>query len=149
MQTVFFAAEAAALPLLAAAGGDPASLDLAAVAAGDLDPGQLLDLDTLMTGHDPAAVREAVLTPAGVVGRPGSLARGSEERVLLPVRPALRTSLLGRTDAELDRIAAEWERLSWGTDWDRAAYGGLLRSLAILAQLAVAEQHDIYVCFDV
>src|SRR5579859_1989305 len=63
VQTVFFAADAAQLLRLAAAGGDPEGLDLACVDAVDLDPAQLLELDTLVTGHDPVAVREALLTP--------------------------------------------------------------------------------------
>lgn len=149
MQTVFFIAGAAQLPGLAAAGGDPVPLGLAWVDAGDLDPGQLLDLDTLLTGHDPALVREAVLTPAGVVGRPGSLARGTEERVLLPVRSVLCYTLLGRTDADLDEFAQAWALASGAPDWDAARYGALLRSLSMLAELSVIEQRNIYVRFDV
>lgn len=153
MQTVFFAAEAAQLPWLAAAGGDLDGLELACVDAEDLDPAQLLELDTLMTGHDPVAVREAVLTPARELGRPGpltALAQGTEERVVLRVRPALRSSLLGRSNAELDGIAEDWELRAWGADdWNAQRYGALLRSLALLAEVAHNEQHDVYVRFDV
>ncbi|HEV2343996.1 MAG TPA: hypothetical protein VGS97_07880 [Actinocrinis sp.] len=149
MHTVFFAADAALLPRLAAAGGDLDGLDLACVDAADLDPAQLLELDTLMTGHDPVAVREAVLTPARELGRPGALAQGTEERVVLCVRPALCTSLLGRTDAELDGIAEDWELRGWGADWGAHRYGALLRSLALLAEVANIEQHGVYVRFDV
>jgi hypothetical protein len=149
VHTVFFAADAALLPRLAAAGGDLDGLDLACVDAADLDPAQLLELDTLMTGHDPVAVREAVLTPARELGRPGALAQGTEERVVLYVRSALCTSLLGRTDAELDGIAEDWELRAWGPDWNAHRYGALLRSLALLAEVAHIEQNGVYVRFDV
>jgi hypothetical protein len=149
MQTVFFAADAAQLLRLAAAGGGAEGLDLACVDAADLDPAQLLELDTLMTGHDPVAVREAVLTPAREVGRPGGLAQGTEERVVLGVRPALCRSLRGRTDAELDGLAEDWELRSWGGDWDARRYGALLRSLSLLAEVAGVERRGVYVRFDV
>lgn len=149
MQTVFFAADAALLPWLAAAGGDLEGLDLACVDAADLDPAQLLELDTLMTGHDPVAVREAVLTPARELGRPGALAQGTEERVVLCVRPALCSSLLGRTDAELDGLAEDWELRAWGADWNAQRYSALLRSLALLAEVAHNEHRGVYVRFDV
>jgi hypothetical protein len=153
VQTVFFAADAAQLSWLAAAGGGLDGLDLACVDAADLDPAQLLELDTLMTGHDPVAVRETVLTPARVLGRPGALAalaQGTEERVVLCVRPALCASLLGRSDAELDGIAEDWELRAWGADdWNAQRYGALLRSLALLAEVAHNEQRGVYVRFDV
>jgi hypothetical protein len=149
MQTVFFAADAAQLLRLAAAGGNTEGLDLAEVDAADLDPAQLLELDTLVTGHDPVAVREAVLTPARELGRPGALAQGTEERVVLAVRPALCRSLLGRSDAELDGLGLHWELRSWGADWDAERYSRLLRSLALLAQIARAEHRGVYVRFDV
>jgi hypothetical protein len=149
VQTVFFAADAAQLLRLAAAGGDPEGLDLACVDAADLDPAQLLELDTLMTGHDPVAVREAVLTPAREVGRPGGLAQGTEERVVLWVRPALCRSLRGHTGAELDGLAEDWELRSWGADWDARRYGELLRSLSLLAEVAGIERRGVYVRFDV
>jgi len=151
MQTVFFAADAAQLLRLEAAGGDPEGLDLACVDAADLDPAQLLELDTLMTGHDPVAVREAVLTPARELGRPrpGSLAQGTEERVVLWVRPALVRSLRGRGDAELDGLAEQWELRSWASDWEAHRYGQLLRSLSLLAEVAWIERRGVYVRFDV
>jgi hypothetical protein len=149
VQTIFFTADAAQLLRLSAAGGDPDGLDLSSVDAEDLDPAQLLELDTLMTGHDPVAVREAVLTPARELGRPGALAQGTEERVLLSVRPELVARLRGRTDEELDGLAEDWELHSWGADWNAQRYGALLRSLSMLAELARIEQHDIYVRFDV
>ncbi len=150
MQTIFFAADAAQLLRLAAAGGDTDGLDLACVDAADLDPAQLLELDTLMTGHDPVAVREAVLTPARELGPgPGALAQGTEERVLLCVRPALARSLRGRADAELDDIAVGWELRAWGADWNAQRYGALLRSLSLLAEVAHNERRGVYVRFDV
>jgi hypothetical protein len=149
VQTIFFAADAAQLLRLAAAGGDTTGLDLAEVDAADLDPAQLLELDTLVTGHDPVAVREAVLTPARELGRPGALAWGTEERVVLAVRPALCRSLRGRSDAELDGLAMDWELRSWGADWDASRYSRLLRSVAMLAEVARAERRGVYVRFDV
>lgn len=149
MQTIFFTANAAQLARLTAAGGDPEGLDLALVNAQDLDPAQLLELDNLVTGHDPVAVREAVLTPARQVGRPGALAQGTEERVVLKVRTALYRSLRGLTDAQLDDLALVWELRSWGADWDVERYGRLLRSLALLAEVARIERRPVYVRFDV
>jgi hypothetical protein len=150
MQTVFFAADAEQVLRLAAAGGETDGLDLACVDAQDLDPAQLLELDTLMTGHDPVAVREAVLTPARELAPgPGALAQGTEERVVLCVRPPLARSLRDRTDEELDDIALDWELRAWGTDWNAQRYGALLRSLALLVEVAHNERRGVYVRFDV
>lgn len=151
--TLFFAATTGELARLGAAwaGGRPApsGLDLAAVSAGDLDPAQLLELDTLVTGHDPVAVREAVLTPARELGRPGGLAQGTEEQVVLAVRTPLCRNLRRHGDAALDELAVAWERRSWGGDWDAGRYGRLLRSLALLATVARIERRGVYVRFDV
>jgi hypothetical protein len=149
VQTVFFAADAAQLLRLAAAGGNTEGLDLAEVDAGDFDPAQLLELDTLVTGHDPVAVREAVLTPARELRRPGALAQGTEERVVLAVRPALCRILRELNDTELDGLALHWELRSWGADWDSVRYAQLLRFLALLADVAQAERRGVYVRFDV
>jgi hypothetical protein len=119
------------------------------VDAGDLDPAQLLELDTLVTGHDPVAVREAVLTAAREVGRPGGLAQGTDTRVVLAVRQPLCRNLRMKTDAQLDELALAWELRSWGADWTARRYAGLLRSLAILAESARAERRGVYVRFDV
>src|ERR1700722_8582654 len=96
---MFFAATAGELTRLAGAwsgGRDCAAahVQLAYVDAADLDPAQLLELDTLATGHDPVTVREALLTPAREIGggaalAPGALAQGTEEQVVLSVRTAL------------------------------------------------------------
>ena len=150
VQTIFFAATTEELLRLASAGGDPAGLDLACVDAGDLDPTQLVELDLLVTGHDPVLVREAVLTPAGAVGGPvTALAQGTEERIVLAVRTALCRQLRRRSNRWLDDLAVGWELRSWGTDWTAARYAGLLRSLSILAALGKVERRGIYVRFDV
>jgi hypothetical protein len=150
VQTIFFAATAGELLRLAAAGGDPTGLDLAFVDAGDLDPVQLVELDLLVTGHDPELVREAVLTPAGAVGGPvTALAQGTEERVVLSVRTALCRQLRQRSDARLDQLALGWELRSWGTDWTAPRYAQLLRSLSLLADLGRVEHRGVYVRFDV
>lgn len=159
MQTLFFAATAGELSRLAGAwscGLDVrgAGVDLAHVDAADLDPGQLLELDTLATGHDPVTVREALLTPAREIGRspslaPGSLAQGTEEQVVLTVRTALYRQLGRGSDARLSELAASWEARSWGVDWDERRYLELLRGLSMLSELATRECRGMYVRFDV
>lgn len=160
MQTMFFAATAGELARLAGAWGS--GLDAAAVGvrlayvdAGDLDPAQLLELDTLATGHDPVTVREALLTPAREIGGgaalvPGALAQGTEEQVVLTVRTALYRQL-GRSaeDTRLREFARRWEARSWGVDWDELRYLELLRGLAMLSELATRECRGMYVRFDV
>ena len=79
MQTMFFVATAGELARLAGAWGGgldarAAGVRLAYVDAADLDPAQLLELDTLATGHDPVTVREALLTPAREIGGGAGLA---------------------------------------------------------------------------
>jgi hypothetical protein len=159
VQTLFFAATAGELSRLAGAWScglhaREAGVDLAHVDAADLDPGQLLELDTLATGHDPVTVREALLTPAREIGRaaalaPGSLAQGTEEQVVLTVRTALYRQLGAGTDARLAELALRWELRSWGVDWDADRYLGLLRGLAMLSELATRECRGVYVRFDV
>lgn len=159
MQTMFFAATAGELTRLAGAwsrgrDGGAAHVALAYVDAADLDPGQLLELDTLATGHDPVTVREALLTPAREIGRagalaPGSLAQGTEEQVVLTVRTALYRHLGGSSTARLAELAVRWELRSWGMDWNAQRYLGLLRGLAMLSELATRESRGVYVRFDV
>ena len=150
MPTVFFAASPAELAVVAAAAdrADPAALaalaTLDTVAAGDLDPAQLIDLDLLVTGHDPAEVREAVLTPAheGPDGSGGT--------VLLPVRPALGSRLAHLSDHDVDALAERWAAADGAADggWDAYRCGQLLRSLSLLALLAGADQRGLFVRFD-
>ena len=159
MQTMFFAATAGELTRLAGAwsrgrDGQATHVPLAYVDAADLDPGQLLELDTLATGHDPVTVREALLTPAREIGRagalaPGSLAQGTEEQVVLTVRTALYRHLGGSSTARLAELAVRWELRSWGMDWNAQRYLGLLRGLAMLSELATRESRGVYVRFDV
>jgi hypothetical protein len=157
---MFFAATAGELARLAGAwscGLDAraAGVRLAYADAADLDPAQLLELDTLTTGHDPVTVREALLTPAREIGvgaalAPGALAQGTEEQVVLTVRTALYRQLSRRADdARLRELAERWEARSWGVDWDAARYFGLLRGLAMLSELATRECRGVYVRFDV
>ena len=161
MQTMFFAATAGELARLAgawSAGGPDAAaagVRLAYVDAGDLDPAQLLELDTLVTGHDPVTVREALLTPAREIGGgaalvSGALAQGTEEQVVLTVRTALYRQL-GRSpqEARLRELAARWAARSWGVDWDEPRYLELLRGLAMLSELVTRECRGMYVRFDV
>ncbi|NUP49029.1 MAG: hypothetical protein HOW97_17240 [Catenulispora sp.] len=146
MPTVFFAASPAELAEVAAADTDPASplAGLDTVAAGDLDPAQLIDLDLLVTGNDPAEVREAVLTPAheGPDGNGGS--------VLLPVRPALGSRLAHLSDHDVDSLAEQWAAADGAADggWDAYRCGQLLRSLSLLALLAAADERGLFVRFD-
>lgn len=159
MQTLFFAATAGELSRLAGAwtcGLDAAAagVPLAYVDAADLDPAQLLELDTLATGHDPVTVREALLTPAREIGRAaalaaGSLAQGTEEQVVLTVRTALYRQLGHSADARLTDLARRWELRNWGADWDAERYLGLLRGLSMLSELATRESRGVYVRFDV
>jgi hypothetical protein len=145
--TVFFAASRDELAVVAAALGAAEGLGLAGldtVPAGDLDPAQLIDLDMLVTGHDPAEVREAVLTPAheGPDGNGGT--------VLLPVRDALGSRLAHLSDHDVDALAESWSLADGAADggWDAYRCGQLIRSLSLLALLAQAEQRDLYVRFD-
>lgn len=159
MQTMFFTATAGELARLAGAwsrGLDAraAGVHLAYVDAADLDPAQLLELDTLATGHDLVTVREALLTPAREIGggaalAPGALAQGTEEQVVLTVRTALYRPLGRSTDSRLRELAERWEARSWGVDWDAERYLGLLRGLAMLSELATRECRGVYVRFDV
>jgi hypothetical protein len=159
VQTLFFAATAAELARLAGAwscGLDAATagVPLAYLDAADLDPAQLLELDTLATGHDPVTVREALLTPAREIGRTAalaarSLAQGTEEQVVLTVRTALYRPLGRSGTARLAELARRWEARSWGSDWDAERYLGLLRGLAMLSELATRESRGVYVRFDV
>jgi hypothetical protein len=158
VQTMFFTATAGELARLVGAwscGLDAraAGVHLAYVDAADLDPVQLLELDTLATGHDPLTVREALLTPAREIGggavAPGALAQGTEEQVVLTVRTALYRQLGRSGDARLRELAARWEARSWGVDWDAERYLGLLRGLAMLSELATRECRGVYVRFDV
>jgi hypothetical protein len=156
---MFFVATAGELARLAGAwscGLDAraAGVRLAYVDAADLDPAQLLELDTLATGHDPVTVREALLTPAREIGRvaalaPGALAQGTEEQVVLSVRTALYRQLGRSTDARLGELAACWEACSWAVDWSCARYLELLRGLSMLSELATRECRGVYVRFDV
>ena len=160
MQTMFFVATAGELARLAGAwtAGGPdaaaAGVRLAYVDAADLDPAQLLELDTLVTGHDPVTVREALLTPAREIGGgaalvSGALAQGTEEQVVLTVRTALYRQLGRGSDARLSELAASWEARSWGVDWDERRYLELLRGLSMLSELATRECRGMYVRFDV
>lgn len=159
MQTMFFTATAGELARLAGAwscglDAHAAGVRLAYVDAADLDPAQLLELDTLATGHDPVTVREALLTPAREIGGgaalvPGALAQGTEEQVVLTVRTALYRQLGRGTDARLRVLAERWEARSWGVDWDADRYFGLLRGLSMLSVLATRECRGVYVRFDV
>jgi len=158
VQTMFFTATAGELARLVGAwgcgpGAAAAGVRLAYVDAADLDPAQLLELDTLATGHDPVTVREALLTPAREIGGgalvPGALAQGTEEQVVLTVRTALYRQLGRSTDLRLTELAARWEARSWGVDWDARRYLALLRGLAMLSELATRESRGVYVRFDV
>ena len=147
MPTVFFAASRDELAVVAAALGAAGGLGLSGldtVPAGDLDPAQLIDLDMLVTGHDPAEVREAVLTPAheGPDGNGGT--------VLLPVRDALGSRLAHLSDHDVDTLAESWSLADGAADggWDAYRCGQLIRSLSLLALLAQAERRDLYVRFD-
>jgi hypothetical protein len=156
---MFFTATAGELSRLAGAwscGLDAraAGVALAYADAADLDPAQLLELDTLVTGHDPVTVREALLTPAREIGRgaalaPGALAQGTEEQVVLTVRTALYRQLGRSTDSRLTELAACWKARSWGVDWNGARYLELLRGLSMLSELATRECRGVYVRFDV
>jgi hypothetical protein len=156
---MFFVATAGELARLAGAwscglDAQAVGVRLAYVDAADLDPAQLLELDTLATGHDPVTVREALLTPAreirgGAALAPGALAQGTEEQVVLAVRTALYRQLGRGTDARLRELAACWEARSWGVDWDTSRYLELLRGLSMLSELATRECRGVYVRFDV
>lgn len=124
-------------------GGAAASLaELDTVTAGDLDPAQLIDLDLLVTGNDPAEVREAVLTPAHEGPDDGA--------VLLPVRPALGSRLAHLSDHDVDALAEQWAAAAGAADggWDAYRCGQLLRSLSLLALLAKADDRGLFVRFD-
>jgi hypothetical protein len=159
VQTMFFTATAGELSRLAGAWGcgldaRAVGVRLAYVDAADLDPAQLLELDTLVTGHDPVTVREALLTPAREIGHgaalaPGALAQGTEEQVVLTVRTALYRQLSRCADARLTELAACWEARSWGVDWAGPRYLELLRGLSMLSELATRECRGVYVRFDV
>jgi len=148
VSTVFFAASPAELRVVAAAAAHAdtsavlASLDT--VAAGDLDPAQLIDLDLLVTGNDPAEVREAVLTPA----HEGPDDSGGP--VLLPVRRALGSRLAHLSDHDVDTLAERWSAADGAADggWDAYRCGQLIRSLSLLALLASADQRELFVHFD-
>ena len=151
MPTVFFAASRDELALVAAGAasglGPAGELEgLDTVAAGDLDPAQLIDLDMLVTGHDPAEVREAVLTPAHEE-EPDD---GSGGTVLLPVRNALGSRLAHLSDHDIDALAESWSAADGAADvdWDAYRCGQLIRSLSLLSLLAQAEHRDLYVRFD-
>ena len=150
MPTVFFAATRDELALVAAGAGAGlgASDELAAldtVPAGDLDPAQLIDLDMLVTGHDPAEVRDAVLTPAH-----GEEPEDPAGTVLLPVRAALCSRLAHLSDPDIDALAESWSLAAGAADggWDAYRCGQLIRSLSLLSLLAQAEERDLYVRFD-
>ena len=68
-----------------------------------------------------------------------------------PRRPLARTTapVLVEPNAELDEIALDWELRAWGADWNANRYGALLRSLALLAEVAHNERRGVYVRFDV
>lgn len=148
MPTVFFAAtpdELAAVVADQAGPGDPAGslAELDTVPAGDLDPAQLIDLDLLVTGNDPAEVREAVLTPAHEGPDDGGA-------VLLPVRPALGSRLAHLSDHDVDALAEQWAAADGAADggWDAYRCGQLLRSLSLLALLAKSDDRALFVRFD-
>lgn len=150
MPTVFFAASRDELALVAAgtvsALGTADDLEgLDTVAAGDLDPAQLIDLDMLVTGQDPAEVREAVLTPAH-----DEDPDDSGDTVLLPVRGALGSRLAHLSDHDIDALAESWSLADGAADggWDAYRCGQLIRSLSLLSLLAQAEKRDLYVRFD-
>jgi hypothetical protein len=159
VQTMFFTATAAELSRLVGAwsrglDAGAAGVRLAFVDAADLDPAQLLELDTLATGHDPVTVREALLTPARELGRcaalaPGSLAQGTEEQVVLTVRTPLYRQLACCGDRRLAELARLWQLRTWGTEWSAERYAGLLRGLSMLSELATREYRGVYVRFDV
>ncbi|WP_344661816.1 hypothetical protein [Catenulispora subtropica] len=149
MPTVFFAASPDELAVVAATHAtraDPAATFAAldTVAAGDLDPAQLIDLDLLVTGNDPAEVREAVLTPA----HEGPDDSGGA--VLLPVRPALGSRLAHLSDHDVDALAERWAAADGAADggWDAYRCGQLIRSLSLLALLAGADQRGLFVRFE-
>jgi len=145
--TVFFAASRDELALVAAGSvsglGTAEDLEgLDTVPAGDLDPAQLIDLDMLVTGHDPAEVRDAVLTPAHE--------EEDTNTVLLPVRSALGSRLAHLSDHDIDALAENWSLATGAPDagWDAYRCGQLIRSLSLLALLAQADDRDLYVRFD-
>ena len=146
--TVFFAANPDEFADVAAGIDRPGRLDalrrLDTVGADDLDPAQLVDLDVLVTGSDPAHALEVVLTPAH------EGADGSGGTVLLPVRSALRTRLAHLSEREVDALGERWSCADGAVDGEWSAYrcGQLLRSLSLLALLAQAEQRELYVRFD-
>ena len=145
MPTVFFAASPAELARIATPDAPPEALTtLDTVPAGDLDPAQLIDLDLLVTGNDPAEVREAVLTPAH------ESPDDTDATVLLPVRPALGSRLAHLSDHDVDTLAESWAAADGAADggWDAYRCGQLIRSLSLLALLAAAEKRDLYVRFD-
>ncbi|NUR58970.1 MAG: hypothetical protein HOV87_09890 [Catenulispora sp.] len=157
MPTVFFAASPDELAAVVADQGGPADpadrpdpavpapslAELDTVPAGDLDPAQLIDLDLLVTGNDPAEVREAVLTPAHEGPDDGGT-------VLLPVRPALGSRLAHLSDHDVDALAEQWAAADGAADggWDAYRCGQLLRSLSLLALLAKADDRGLFVRFD-
>lgn len=144
MSTVFFAASPAELRVVASAAvqADTSAVlaGLDTVQAGDLDPAQLIDLDLLVTGNDPAEVREAVLTPA----HEGPDDSGGP--VLLPMRRALGSRLAHLSDHDIDTLAERWAVADGG--WDAYRCGQLIRSLSLLALLAGADQRELFVHFD-
>jgi hypothetical protein len=148
VSTVFFAASPAELRVVAAAAAhaDTSAVlsALDTVPAGDLDPAQLIDLDLLVTGNDPAEVREAVLTPA----HEGPDDSGGT--VLLPVRRALGSRLAHLSDHDVDALAERWAAADGAADggWDAYRCGQLIRSLSLLALLAGADQRELFVRFD-
>jgi len=143
--TVFFAARPDELAMVAATHADSTAMlaVLDTVAAGDLDPAQLIDLDLLVTRNDPAEVREAVLTPAHEGPDDGGT-------VLLPVRPALGSRLAHLSDHDVDALAERWAAADGAADggWDAYRCGQLIRSLSLLALLACADGRELFVRFD-
>ncbi|NUR29777.1 MAG: hypothetical protein HOV83_28665 [Catenulispora sp.] len=146
--TVFFAASPDELAMVAATHADPAAMlaALDTVPAGDLDPAQLIDLDLLVTGNDPAEVREAILTPA----HEPPADTEDNGAVLLPVRPALGSRLAHLTDHDVDTLAERWAAADGAADggWDAYRRGQLIRSLSLLALLAGVDQRGLFVRFD-
>lgn len=157
MSTVFFAANpdefaelAAGIDLLSTlvhpeGASRPETLaGLDTVAAADLDPAQLIDLDVLATESDPVEAREAVLTPAH------ELPDGSGGTVLLPVRSALGARLAHLSEQEVDALAEGWAEADGAVDgqWTAFRCGQLIRSLSLLALLAQADHRDLYVRFE-
>src|SRR4051812_13594863 len=104
--------------MVAATHADPTAIlaALDTVPAGDLDPAQLIDLDLLVTGNDPAEARETVLPP------PHEAPEETEETtaVLLPVRPALGSRLAHLSDHDVDTLATRWAAADGAADggWD-------------------------------